>query len=467
MGRENSAHFCILIQKGSGYVPLLKLLKSRKFAVCLLTVITAVLLIGSFVPNPLLVSPAEAENIKNSPVANFLSKLNPMELSKTWFFYVLFSVLALTIIACTLDRLKYRQRLPKVGELVAEEVYSGGVDKAFLALEQVLKAKKWRVTVEEGEAEILAEKGRWGFWGSILFHSSILLLVFGGLLTTSGSFLAGIVVTEGQTLPLTKDSLVNIARIPRSFTQTGINVRLDTFRPELVNGTAVKYTAALAVSDKNGNENYKDVGINDSLTFKGYRFMLENYGFAPWLVIEDTKTGKVVIDAYINLAGRQPTEQDVIAIPDTDISMQTFIFPDFQSQGNKISNKSVLPNNPVYKLVYVKGNALGKEVLLPLNKEVQLENYKIQFKDLRYWTNIKIASDPGESPMFLGFILGCIGLSIRFLDPRKVLRFEIVKHETGKVLIRAGGYHSYAPNLFREKIAEILQEVTRGGNRNS
>ena len=439
---------------------LLKTFKSRKFAVYLLTIVTAVLVIGSFVPNPNFVTPAEAEKIRNNPVMNFVSKLNPMDLSKTWFFYGLFSVLALSIVACTLDRLKYRQRTPQTGEPVAAVEYNGGGEKAFLTLGQVLRAKKWQVNMKGDEAEVLAEKGRWGFWGSILFHASILLMVLGGMFTAAGSFLAGIVVTEGQTLPVAKESLVNIARLPRAFSQTGLNVRLDTFRPELVDGSAVKYTASMAVFDEKGNETYKDVGINDALTFKGYRFMLENYGFAPWFEIEDARTGGVVIDSYINLVGRQAQEYDVVSLPGTDVSIRTYIYPDFKGQGENISTKSVLPNNPVYKLVYIQGNRLGKEVLLPLKKEVQLENYKIRFKDLRYWTNIKIASDPGEGPMFAGFIVGCIGLSLRFLDPRKVLRFEIVENEAGQVLIRAWGYHSYAPDLFKEKIRELLEEVT-------
>ncbi|HWJ02632.1 MAG TPA: cytochrome c biogenesis protein ResB, partial [Verrucomicrobiae bacterium] len=224
---------------------LLHLLKSRKSAVYLLTIITAVLVIGSFLPNPAYVTQAEAENIKNSQFLSFLAKFTPLELSKTWFFYALFSVLSLSIIVCTVDRLRYRLQIPKRAKTITRAGYQGSVEDAYLTLSHNLMREKWLVRSGEDASELFAEKGHLGFWGSIAFHVSILLMVLGGVLTASESLLAGIVVTEGQTLPVSSQTIIDKARMPRFGNgNTGLTIRLDTFRPELSNGTAVKYTAS-------------------------------------------------------------------------------------------------------------------------------------------------------------------------------------------------------------------------------
>lgn len=426
---------------------ILQWLSSRKLAITLLTSLILLLVSGTLFSK--------------------VTLLGPPEIVKTWVFMLLSGFVLLSTAICSILRIsrnsKLGERAPSEKPLVSI-ILPGRttVENLAIQIKQLLSSAGWVIgstSKSDWEAVIRGRKGDVGFWGSILFHASLLIIILGGVLSLYTGFYAGIVVTEGQSLEVTENNLVDISRLPKFATSSpGFRVGLERFEPIIEqNRFFTQYLAKLTFTDPiNGKISPQDVKINNPASFGGYEISLYRYGFAPLLKITDNATGQVLNDAYVNLVVLDPAGSDSIKLPPGYPSLHFRMFPDAQIQNRTIKNRSPLPKNPVF-LVWTTED---KNQPLPLGGKIKLQKVTVQFTDLHYWANFRLSRDAGQGVIYLGFGMGILGLVLRFANPRKNL-WVTLNQVDEQLEIALAGSCAYFPALFQQEITALAGKIER------
>jgi cytochrome c biogenesis protein ResB len=428
---------------------ILQWLSSRKLAITLLTSLILLLLSGTLFSK--------------------VTLLGPPEIVKTWVFMLLSGFVLLSTAICSILRIS---RNSKPGEITPSEkplvsiILPGRTIgenlNLVIQIKQLLSSAGWVIrstSKSDWEAVIHGRKGDAGFWGSILFHASLLIIILGGVLSLYTGFYAGIVVTEGQSLEVTENNLVDISRLPKFATSSpGFRVELESFEPIFEqNRFFTQYLARLTFTDPiKGKISLQNVKINNPASFGWYEISLYRYGFAPLLKITDNATGQVLNDAYVNLVVLDPADSDSIILPPGYPSLHFRMFPDAQMQNRTIRNRSPLPKNPVF-LVWT---AEDKNQPLPLGGKIKLQKVAVQFTDLHYWANFRLSRDAGQGVIYLGFGIGILGLVLRFANPRKHLLVTL-KQVDEQLEIALAGSCAYFPALFQQEITALAGKIER------
>lgn len=331
--------------------------------------------------------------------------------------------------------------------------------EAIARLEDALLSKRYTVDVQTDQsvASVYAEKGRMAAWGSTIFHASLLIVLVGAAYGELTSFKGIAVMAEGQTFTEKHDEYV-VAKEAAFFSEDrhqGFSVKLNRFTPVYKDWYPVDARSDVAVMEGDRVVREYTIRINSPLKYKGVSFLLDRDGFTPLFTIKD-KDGRVVMANWVNLKiGKSSHEEDTFELPGFDYRVAVRIYPDFVMDGDRMSSKSFLPNNPVlYLQIYsAEGDLLG-EGPLALRQSVQLGNFWLTFQDLRYWNSFRIVRNDGEPVLILGFVLALSGLAMRFLFIQKrVWAYAEANGQSTRVHLR--GKVSHFDELFVEEFQEI------------
>ncbi|MHB9094822.1 MAG: cytochrome c biogenesis protein ResB [Eubacteriales bacterium] len=445
---------------------MLKLVKnvlvSRRLAIFLLVVLTGLLIIGSLLPKVAFLTDSERGALKagNPLQYKMATLLTAPELSKTWFFVCLAAALFVATFSCVAYRVASRKKRNIVQPLPVRYDFSvvvetGDSDRLLDVLNGLRQIKNWHKEVNRNPAGFLfmARQKDWKFEGSVIFHASLLLVIIGGFITSLYGFNAGIVVTEGQSIPLLKENLVKVSRLPGGFVLPEFQVALNQIRP-LINrkGEFVQYEAGVKIVTRQGAEEWQQVKINQPARYKGYQVSLESYGPAPWLQIINKETGGVIYDSFFNLRAT-PEGHDSIYMPNSNEHIMFRYFPDFYQDGRKIGTRSMIPKNPVF-WVYT-GNL--KE-LLRVGEGVSLGKWLVKYNEFRQWAYFRVNRDPGEIWVYTGCVMAIFGLLLRFFrDERKI--FMVVVREENGFIIRLKGTARYFPVMFEAWLEALWKDL--------
>jgi cytochrome c biogenesis protein len=310
---------------------------------------------------------------------------------------------------------------------------------------------------------LFARKGDLAQWGSVLFHFSFLVLLVGVVFVQLTRYVGTMVITEGQTVTERREDYVRTGSAPLlGAAHLGFQVRLEGFSPTYHQGTiGTDYAADLAVLEGGREVKRQRVRVNQPLTYRGRRFLLEKYGFAPLLVLTGAEE-RQLFEGYVNLAVLTPGSEDFFAIPGTSIALWARFYPDMVMVAGHPSSRSLVPANPV---LYLKVTEEGQEVFqgpLPLKGSVPLRDRTLTFADLRYWTQYQVVRDPGKEVIFGGFGLGLLGLALRYLvTPKHV--WAVVRPTPRGARLTIGGSAPQLDSLYSEEFISLIQGLRKEG----
>lgn len=358
-------------------------LGSRNPAIVLLVCLAAFLIVGSFFPDPSLLNEEGLAALRQkSPLLLKISEsLRLRSITGSPYFLILPALLFLSILSRTSGRVISHLRTLKGAAATA---------------------RPWNPR----------------FWGSITFHIGLLVIITGISLSMAFGFSGGIILTEGHTLPLTEsDGFSTIERKPISMSA------LPRFTVSLHNFSAVYekdrfpvgFRARLAIEDQGLNYTTELLEVNRSITAGGYRFTLQRYGFAPHFTVRNG--GRVIFDGDVNLVVFSEDQEDRFEIPETGYVVNTRFFPDYYVKNGRPVSRSVVPRNPVFLLSVFEGNTPVCKGLVSLGKELTGGPVTIAFTGLRHWIYVGMTRDPGMPVIIAGFMLGSLGLFLRFYLP--------------------------------------------------
>lgn len=372
------------------------------------------------------------------------------------YFLVLPLLIFASIFFCTLNRVRTRSaRVPAVSAFQVKRVIDLGPQHDITDVAEHL-SRRWTLVEKVEGGSLVLTTGKEGFWGSMLFHAGLLLMLIAATLTAVTLFSAELLLTQGLPLPLGREGFLKIWREPLiapAFPDG--EIALDEFKAVFKDERfPVDYVARVRVSDDSG-ERSADVRVNDPLKVGQIQYTLDNYGYAPEFTIKN-KTGELIFEGYVSLVLRKENE-DYFDIPGTDMRLFVRLFPDFVMTGTGPSTRSEELNNPVLGLRLTKGIETVRGKLLKMGKTVEIGDIQVAAGELRPWAHFGAARDMGQPVLFASIIIMTGGLLLRFYYYEKWLRVTL-----DNTRVEVAGYSRYFPALFKgevERIADELSEI--------
>ena len=125
--------------------------------------------------------------------------------------------------------------------------------------------------------------------------------------------------------------------------------------------------------------------------------------------------------------------------------------------------KSDIPNNPVFTLNLTRENIAVGGALLPIGKEIEVEDIKITFTGLKYWVHILVSRDWGTPVLMTGLVLLVAGLIIRVIFYEKGLTIAMEETADG-YMVNVTGYAKYFPAFFEREIESLIKQISPDGS---
>ena len=300
----------------------------------------------------------------------------------------------------------------------------------FLSVILILGVNTLTCTVlrfaKEGGFPSLRGEGAIQRIGFLSIHLSLILLFAGGFLTSAVKMEARIVLTEGQTFEERHVNYLQLVEGPlRSERHTEALVRLKNVQ---VKYEKEKYPISVISNidiASNGNKVVSGaVKVNEPFIFKGLVFTQDRIGFSPHLMIRDKKSKRLLLNSFIALqtfdTATGKVYRDFLPLPFFKQRVTVTVFPSFSMDNGQVKKAGDEPHNPL--LVIEMEDEVGKvtsETNVRLGGEVTLGEYSFFFADLRRWSALKVAADPGYLVVCVSLWSGMVALILRYVPELK------------------------------------------------
>lgn len=455
-------------------VTISEFLASRKLAITLLTILILLSILGTVIPQESLY-PRDDFKIWQSKyplLSNLAISLGLAHLYTSLGYITVIGMLFLSISVCTYRRALWmfrdtKRELPDVSVLKRYKNffflnYPYSIDESCKIIRSNLLRRGYRLSNPNKEKDIRlkGEKGRYGIWGSLLFHFSFLIILAGALVSVWTRFEGKIILTEGQTFKGHPNEYIAVQRAP-FFTPKplGFQLALQKFKP--LYGTVPKYISEVLIEEDNGEGNSETIRDFHALSYKGYTFYQKGHGFSPSFVLKDPR-GRVIFQSFVAFKSHWEAEEvryeDYLRIPGTGFEVEGRLYPDMVINDGKIKTKSPLPNNPVVEVNIKKWGKKVYQGAIKLDQGIKLGDFLFSFNDLRYWSGFRVVKDPGIPIIYAGFCAGVLGLIIRILLIHEYIWVFIEGNAEGSTLIIAGRAER-GKAFFAERFAGLVEEL--------
>ncbi len=396
------------------------------------------------------------------------------DLFHSWWFTLVLALIALNLIACTLER------LPRVALTVlnperklTDAVLRGIRQKRTVAsaapVEATLKILQTQIAAEGfsaawterdgGTTYLFAERGWWARFGVWIVHAALLLILGGGLIGRFLGFEGTMVLPQGGG----ELDFVNVKSSDGSTfkKRLGFTVRCDDFRlKKFKNGEPRAFESDLSVlgggmfdgghapsnaSDTRSLILKQTILVNHPLRYAGLSFYQATYQ-------EDAEHARARV-ALVDKSSGGRKSFNVVAGESFGEGAAKFSIeayePDFQAMG------------PAAQIVRTEGAQKTTFWVFANRPEFDAKNridrYAVEFEKIEpnYSTGLQVARDPGVPLVYTGCFLLFLGLFVAFAKTHQRVWARI---DAGRVTI-AGGAHRNAPSFDRvfENLAKAVE----------
>ena len=448
-------------------VRVLKTLSSIKTGVVLLILVVIASAVGTII---LQRPTSEAEQIERtySPgILLWLDKLGLTDVFHAWWYVVLLTLVATSIILVSIDRFprawKVLTRPYKITDShfravlpVQQKLRVRNVDNALAIAERAFKKvhlKAERVGLVE-DVSLYAERNRYSVLAVYIIHASLLLIFLGGIVDALVGYKGFLMLVKGQSVSQLELSNKKIKNLPFA-------VRFDDGgRENYEDGSPKKWWSDLTVIEDGREILKKQIVVNDPLVYKGIRFYQSSFGTSQEI---DTLTMAVTSKAdakfvkEITIHGHAPAAID----DDATVELVRFI-PDFVVRDGQIYNRSSDPVNPAIELKVTskKAGVSGAWVFPadPQAPKVGDAAYEFTHKEgkLAPFTGLSVSHEPGQWGVWAGVVLMAIGLTMAFYAVhRRYWAVVVADPKLGQVL-----WVGMQADKNREHYEEEFKEIT-------
>ncbi|RME66442.1 MAG: hypothetical protein D6778_04760 [Nitrospirae bacterium] len=436
-------------------------LVSRKLAVWLLGVVTLMLAVGAFLPNPALLPPEYREKLKKeNPIIYFLGeKYNSEKMAQGYVFGFIGVFLVVSTTACSVDRLlKWRGARPRAQVpddvfrqrgYIAEGINPQEVRKKLDEFFQRLRMK----TATVGDV-LVGYRGVVGFWGSVFFHAILITALVGLVIYYLGGYRAMLVLTEGQSVHLSKDAFYYIEKeplwgLPVPDAVVNLESVYTVYAPEDP-WSAIDHVVTLRVTEiDKGTTKRQVIKINKPIRIGGKLFLLEAGGYSPMVIV--SREGTPLFSGFVNLKEKAGRSDYFFTGP---LRVDLMFYPDYYEKEGIPSTRTPQVKNPYFEVVLTEKGRFLKRKIIPLGGTVEAGQYRVHIPELRRWVMLKMVGEPGVGFFFWVSVLGIFAELVRFLDPDERIYVRL-KPERLEVY----PYSKYFTGLLKERVEAFLSSL--------
>lgn len=309
---------------------------------------------------------------------------------------------------------------------------------------------------------IIVERGKIGFWGSIFFHLSFVVIVVGALVSIWTRFEGVVLLTEGQTFTGKLEEYTKITRYPvlaKPEFDFFINYRkyVPSTQPE-IRSSVDELQFIDPLLDFN---TVRPVRAFHAISHRGFTFYQQDHGYSPRFIVED-KNGKKLFDALVALRTSKENEQpffdDFFVVPIIDLKIHAVLYPDAIEQEGEIVPSSSKPLNPIVNITNFREKKMIGKKNIKLGDKAEISDFQVNFDELRYWSSFRVVRDSGIPVLYAGFFVGIIGFIIRMIIVRQKIIITI-KDNYPEMIIKIAYSFERDAALYEERIHKLVDEL--------
>lgn len=323
--------------------------------------------------------------------------------TSVWFQFIL-GLLCINLIVCSVQRFSgiynqtFRPTPPKnqgnVPSKIQAKLASPDEDALRNGITKTLQDKGFRLVSNEqdGKWSFVAQKRRWGNWGSLLTHLAFVILILGALLGSLAGFKGFLMAGVGDIVPI-QSIEVNKGTVNENF-----SVKINSAEDRILeNGERDNWYTDLSIMESGKEVARKTISVNHPMTYKGVTFYQSS--FAPGAKFTVDLKGQKIPVVLQSRGG------NYYQAPGTDLFLV-------------MAAMKADPKEPVILYQVFKGSNAQQPVKmgqLTLGQSALIENtYTLTFDEMSGFTGLQVKSDPGVSIVWLGCGLLMLGLILSF-----------------------------------------------------
>lgn len=407
------------------------LLRSRKLAYLLILLLTIATIAGVLTPRAILNEDLRYERLRmDYPVVFRLLEASGLENYYTSVWYqALVALLFINTMFCTVEQ--WKKAALEAGQ-ASIAVESGGMEvygfdqSSVLALLRKNRYHTEQISDKDGRTVLVARRGRFGLFGSPLFHVFLLVLIVGVLLSGLTRSYGYLVLAEGETLPVAESSFIAVNNAPYARRGSGeVLVSLDKLDVDYDSrGFPFRFASTVVFEQRGIEPQVKKVEQVAPTPFSGYNFYQLERGYAPLVLLLDENDVEVW-GAFLYL--------ETIPGPDGELYLDELTFPfigadvivELLPDGRERRvGEGPWPHRPEAPALNVVTPDNGA-VVIPLGEGTDVAGMTLAFPELRQWSGMNVVRDPGLPVIAAGFTGIVAGLCLLFFLSYQRLQIRI------------------------------------------
>ena len=308
-----------------------------------------------------------------------------------------------------------------------------------------LRQAGYRTVVQESESgvDIYADKFRWGPFGTVFAHLSIILILIGAMAGAAGFRDQSFVVPVGSKVPVGNGTSLTVEATSFS----------DTY---YANGSPSDYASTLVLYDNGVPVQEQTIRVNQPMRYGDISFYQSFFGAAAAIQVKDA-AGAVVFDQgvplqYVSDDGKDSIGQVILA--DQDLTVLLVV----PASGRL---DSTLKPGTMQLEVY-KGAAqtmIGNQVVTP-GKPVTIGDLSYTFVREQRFTGLIVARDPGAMFVWAGSFFLVFGVALVFFFPNRRIWARVRPAGEGS-LIEAGALTRHDV-MFEAAFSKLVNDLKAG-----
>lgn len=424
--------------ESSGWVDKIwKLFSSMKFGLTLLGIIAFTAGIGTLFPQTG-DNPTKAETINQVWQVLGLTHLY----STAWFRFLL-GLLFINLVFCSVQRfhgiyiksfkpqpLESKSFIP--GKIRRE--LSGEPNELRETVESDLRGKRFLIIAKDNEKgwSFIALKRRWGYWGSLITHIAIAVLVVAGLIGLLAGFKGYFMGLVGTTKSVQNVNVIQ-GKVPGDF-----DIRVNSFEPRfLPNGDRENWYTDLSILEKGKEVAHQTISTNHPFTYKGISFYQSSWSVGITVGMNGQE---------FPVTMNEGESTGLFQLPGTDMSMSIDV-------GQNLRQPTVS-----YQVSQGFKKVQSGQVLMGQTVDVQ---GKVKLTVDGWITGLKVKRDPGVPLVWLGFALLVIGLLLSFYWRPLLVYGVLERAENGSGKLTLGVSSARFVSSVPKELDELLDGTTQ------
>ncbi len=406
------------------------------------------------------------------PLVDVFERLGLFRIFTAPWFTALLVLLIVSIIVCTLDRLPKiravtaRSRVEQPGSFFDASLTGRGTmhlataltveqsHDAAVRIAQQMRARGWEASTSPdpevtGGQIVHGDRFRRSYRFTLVMHTGLVLLIAGAALSGALGYTQGILLTNGEALPIGKIGSVG-----------GLVVENRAFSaPRTESGAFADFTTELALYRDGAQVAEKVIRVNDPLMYDGWSFHQNFFGPSVKLEIRSV-TGDLLWSGEAPLTATvEGAPYATLPIPGSSAGLELLLQRDPAGAAALlvVASEPVAPASSEVRTLFASILAPGEAASAPN------VNFTVQLQGVSSYTGIIARRDPAAAIVWLAVALIMAGLTLTLRRPRARLwiRIQPGRAEADAALLLERGARAEQAAPLLTGIAETLGAPSR------